>query len=247
MIPAIRIENLTYSYKHNWTFKNISVLKDLNLTVDQGIAHGFLGGNGAGKTTTIKCILDLCRAKQGQIDIFGESSINHTARKFVGFLPEQPYWYEQLTVKETLQFYSEISKESSNHKIKINNVAEKVGIEDRLNSKIKTLSKGLTQRVGLAQAIINTPKLLILDEPFSGLDPIGRKEFKDIFLELKRSGTTLFMSSHILSDVNEICDRVSILKDGFLKANLDLSELKSSSSQFENKTLEDIFTEIVKS
>lgn len=228
---AIDIDQLQYSIRDHWTYRLKELLSPFSLTVNAGEAFGFLGHNGAGKTTTIKCVLGFLSATKGKISIFGLDSLDPNSRASVGYLSEQPYFYDYLTVRETLCFFAALSGVSNSEtKQRVELVAEKVGISARLDQRMRSLSKGLTQRVGLAQALIHSPKLLILDEPFSGLDPIGRREFRDIFLELKRGGTTLFMSSHVLPDVEFLCDRVSILSHGKLRGVFDLNNLPSSAT-----------------
>ncbi len=228
---AIDIDQLQYSIRDHWTYQLKELLSPFSLTIGAGEAFGFLGHNGAGKTTTIKCILGFLCATHGKISIFGVDHRNPESRSDVGYLSEQPYFYDYLTVRETLGFFAALSGISnSDTKRKIETIAEKVGISARLDQRMRSLSKGLIQRVGLAQALIHSPKLLILDEPFSGLDPIGRREFRDIFIELKRAGTTLFMSSHVLPDVEFLCDRVSILSQGKLRGVFDLNNLPSSAT-----------------
>lgn len=228
---AINITGLSYRYKSNWLLKSKPALDNLNLEVFEGEAFGFLGPNGSGKTTTIKCILGLIKPRKGKVEIFGKDSRNPDSRKSVGYLPEQPYFYDHLSVHEIMKMYAYLSDvESENVKSFIQEALDKVRISERAKSPMRSLSKGLTQRVALAQAIVAKPKVLILDEPFSGLDPIGRKEFKDIILELKSLGTTILMSSHILSDVEFICDRASILVKGDLKGIYDLEKLKNTST-----------------
>jgi ABC-2 type transport system ATP-binding protein len=230
-INAITINNLSYGYRSNWTLRKIKTLHNINLSVTVGEAFGFLGPNGSGKTTTIKCLLNLIKPLNGEIKIFAENSLNTKARAVVGYLPEQPYFYDQLTVQETLELYGTLAGiHKSQLAEAVNEALNTVGIEGRKNSNMRSLSKGLTQRVGLAQAIIAKPKLLILDEPFSGLDPIGRKEFFDIFVSFKKLGTTIFMSSHVLSDVEALCDRVSILVKGHLKGVFSIDEIRRSLS-----------------
>jgi ABC-2 type transport system ATP-binding protein len=225
---ALEITNLNYSYRSAWSGKLKPVLNNINLTVYESESFGFLGQNGAGKTTTIKCILDLNKPKSGNIKIFGADSTQHTSRIYVGYLPEQPYWYDHLTVESTMRFYADLyGIDRDNQPKLINDTLDRLGILDRRKSIIRSLSKGLTQRLGLATTILHSPRLILLDEPFSGLDPIGRKDFRDIFLELKSKGTSILMSSHILDDVSQICDRASILKNGSLAKVIDL---KSDSS-----------------
>jgi ABC-2 type transport system ATP-binding protein len=192
--------------------------------VNSGEAFGFLGNNGGGKTTTIKCILDLLKPSSGTIKIFGLSSRSAEARSSIGYLSELPYFYDYLTVYELMEMLAGLSGIiGTAAKERIRQVLDLVRVSARAKTPMRHLSKGLTQRIGLAQALIAEPRLLILDEPFSGLDPIGRREFRDIFIDLKSKGTTIFMSSHVLSDVEFICDRVSIMSNGTLKGIFDIS------------------------
>jgi len=238
-VNAIEIIDLKYCIRDQWTYRLKELLSPFSLNIAQGEAFGFLGHNGAGKTTTIKCILGFLQATAGQINILGENNRTAAARKSVGYLSEQPYFYDYLTVRETLKMFAVLSDiASSAVNERVNYIAEKVQMSARLDSPMRTLSKGLTQRVGLAQALIHSPKVLILDEPFSGLDPIGRREFREIFAELKNGGTTLFMSSHVLPDVEFLCDRVSILAQGKLKGVFDLNNLPSSANASFELTIE---------
>lgn len=222
---AVDIQNITYSYLSNFMLRRTVALKSLTLQVKAGEAFAFLGPNGAGKTTTIKCILNLIRPQVGQTFVFGNAARAIAARRVIGYLPEQPYFYDYLTVEETVQMYGLLAGLApAELRTALPKVLEQVGIPERRNARMRSLSKGLTQRVALAQAIIASPRLLILDEPFSGLDPIGRKEFRDIFLQLKQQGTTLFMASHILSDVEFLCDRASITVKGECKRVVDLRD-----------------------
>ncbi len=225
---VLEINKLSYSYVANWSLRKSEAIKEISLDVKVGEVFGFLGHNGAGKTTTIKCILGLIRQSSGTVQIFGKSNADLTQRSLVGYLPEQPYFYDYLTVNELLEMYAYLSGLRGNEvKTAVKDVLGKVKMTNRSNSSMRTLSKGLTQRVGLAQAIIAKPKLLILDEPFSGLDPIGRKEFRQIFSELKADGTAMLMSSHVLSDVEFLCDRVSIMSQGAIKGIFDIRDKSS--------------------
>ena len=223
---ALKIENLCYAFRHDWTFKRIERLHNVTLDVQAGEAFGFLGPNGAGKTTTIKCILDLIRPSSGSIQIFDQNSRRSAARKTVGYLPEQPYFYDHLSVRELVEMYALLADVPAHGRHKrVNQVLEQLEIGERANTRMRALSKGLTQRVAMAQAIVANPSLLILDEPFSGLDPLGRRTFRELIMQLRANGTTIFMSSHVLGDVEFICDRVSILQSGNLRAILDIREL----------------------
>ncbi len=228
MTNAIEIENLSYSYRSDWLLKQVPRLSNISLNVAAGEAFGFLGHNGAGKTTAIKCLLNLLRPTKGSIKIFGQDSLATASRNNVGYLPEQPYFYDHLTVMEILEMYATLSGVRHDLVSEYSSAAlELVSLSKRQKSPMRSLSKGLTQRVALAQAIVARPRLLVLDEPFSGLDPLGRKEFADIFRELKSQGVTLFMSSHILQDVESLCERASILINGELRGIYRMSELGS--------------------
>ncbi len=225
MTNALEIKNLSFAYRNNWGFKTIKGISNLSLEVKPGEFFGFLGHNGGGKTTTIKCILNLLIPDSGSIKIFGIDSSDKLSRTSVGYLSEQPYFYDYLTVRETLDLFAVLAGlVGATAKARVLQVMELLRIKDRAKYRLRQLSKGLIQRVGLAQALINEPKLLILDEPFSGLDPIGRKEFRDIFFDLKKSGIAIFMASHILSDVESLCDRVSIMSKGEIKGIFDITD-----------------------
>jgi ABC-2 type transport system ATP-binding protein len=230
-VPAICIENLSYIKTHEWTRKKIPILKHIQLDVNEGECFGFLGHNGAGKTTTIKSILGLITPTTGTIRIFGEDNTQHQARRSLGYIAEQPYFYDYLTVEEILSLYSHLCGiERRTISTVIDRMLQRVKLEHKKKVKLRTLSKGQLQRVALAQAIIASPKLLILDEPFSGLDPIGRREFKDIFLSCKQEGITTFICSHVLNDIEFLCDRVSIMAHGELKGIYDISDIIAHSN-----------------
>ena len=222
----LKIDNLSKFYRSYWTFKPLLAVKSISLEVFANEAYGFLGHNGAGKTTTIKCIVGIARRNGGEIYLNGEPLESSKQHSLLGYLPEHPYFYEHLSVKETLEFFSALHNISGSDRDKrVDEVLELVGLETRRKSPVKTLSKGLQQRLGMAQSIVNKPKLLILDEPFSGLDPVGRKEIRELILKLKEQGTTIFMSSHILSDVEDICDRVCIVAHGEIKTTFHIAEV----------------------
>ena len=231
---ALKISNLEYSYKSDFLLKTHHALKGISLEVYEGESFGFLGHNGAGKTTTIKSILGLITPSAGSIEIFGEKSSSSSAREKVGYLPEQPYFYDHLTVTEIVTMYAQLAGVSRSVTSAVDEALERVKIAHKRSARMRSLSKGLTQRVAMAQAIIGKPRLLILDEPFSGLDPLGRKEFKDLLFELKSEGATLFISSHILSDIEHLCDRASVLNNGEIKLIGSISELtKLTGERFE--------------
>jgi len=231
-MKALQIRNLKKSFRSNFLLKTYQILKDIDINVEEGEIYGFLGPNGAGKTTTIKCILRLIYPDNGEIEIFGTPHSQLASRKKVGYLPEHPYFYDYLTGKELLLFtgrlFSISPKESAS---RADELLRLVGLENKKDLKLRKYSKGMIQRIGLAQSLINDPDLVILDEPFSGLDPIGRKELRDIILSLKGAGKTIFFSSHILQDMELIVDKVGIIQEGRITREGKLSELISHSVQ----------------
>lgn len=223
-----KIENLEKSFRRGFFLKRKKVLKGVSLTVNKGEIYGLLGPNGAGKTTTIKALIGLIFPDSGYVEIFGSKNIDSSIKKQMGFLPEQPYFYEYLSAREYLSLSAELFRMKEKEKEKrIDELSSLLSMDKFLDSRLKTLSKGELQRVGLAQAIINDPSFLVLDEPMSGLDPIGRKEIKDLIFELKKKGKTIFFSSHILQDAELICDRVGIMLDGKIIEEGKLTDLIS--------------------
>ncbi len=226
-MDAIQIQGLNKAFKSGWWGKPpVQTLKNLSLTVRRGEIFGFLGPNGAGKTTTIKILMGLMRGDSGTVEIFGLPAGSKEARRKVGFLPEGPYFYNYLTAQEFLKFYGTLAGIPSKElRPRIDSLLELVGMTHARDRQLRKFSKGMLQRVGLAQAIIHDPDLVILDEPMSGLDPIGRKEVRDLILRLREEGKTIFFSSHIIPDVEMICDRVGILLKGELYASGEVEEL----------------------
>jgi ABC-2 type transport system ATP-binding protein len=216
MMDAIVIDRLTKIYEPKWPWqKDTTVLTEVSLTVKQGEIFGFLGHNGAGKTTAMKVLLGLLRATSGRIEILGESADNVTVHARIGYLPESPYFYDYLTAEEFLRFYGRLAgltRETVQQRLL--QLLERVGLIEARHRQLRKFSKGMLQRIGLAQALIHDPELIILDEPMSGLDPLGRKEVRDLILSLRDQGKTVFFSTHIVSDVEMICDRVGILAKG---------------------------------
>lgn len=212
---VLELENVHKAYKLGFIPKKKPVLKGVSFHVNEGEIFGYLGPNGAGKTTTIKCILNLIFPDAGRITIFGEDSLRPRARQKVGFLPENPYFYDYLTGREFLAFYADLlGIHGQAREDKIGYFLKLVGMERAADLQLRKYSRGMLQRIGLAQALLNDPALVILDEPMGGLDPIGRKEFRDIIVNLKKEGKTVFLSSHILQDIEMICDRVAIILAG---------------------------------
>jgi ABC-2 type transport system ATP-binding protein len=212
------------------TLRRIRVVDDLSLEIRTGETFGFLGPNGAGKTTTIKLVNGLLRPTAGRIEIFGRDHRDVGVKARIGFLPENPYFYDYLKAEEFLHFYAQLfGIPRDERRRRIPRLLERVGLADHGGTALRKLSKGMTQRLGVAQALINDPELVILDEPMSGLDPIGRRDVRDIILALKKEGRTVFFSSHLIPDVEMICDRVGILVRGRLRDQADLHERLASS------------------
>lgn len=230
---ALDIKELHKTFKSNFLVKQYHILKGIDLTVEKGEIYGFLGPNGAGKTTTIKCILGIIFPDSGKITIFEQAAALKESRRRLGFLPEHPYFYDYLTPQELLMFTGMLfAMPKKKIQERTTELLQLVGLTAKKDVKLKKFSKGMVQRVGLAQTLINDPDFLILDEPFSGLDPIGRKELRDIILSLRQAGKTVFFSSHILQDMELMVDRVGIILNGQIKKQGKLSELISHSVRY---------------
>lgn len=239
----IEINNLTKTYKalDFWKRDRYTAIKDINLEIKKGEVFGLLGLNGAGKTTLMKVILGLLYPTSGSVSIFGGSIQDMQVRKRIGYWSELPYFPKYLKTSELLDYFAEIfDVPSDQRKIKIQEMLEITGLSAKKNERIKNLSKGMQGRLGLAQALINDPDLLLLDEPMSGLDPLGHKETRDILINLNKKGKTIFFNSHILSEVEKICDRVAVLYMG------TLADVKPISAvQKKHKNLEDYFISVI--
>jgi ABC-2 type transport system ATP-binding protein len=217
----------------------------LNLCVNQGEIFGFLGPNGAGKTTCIKITMGFLKATSGQVAILGKSNTDWRVRERVGFLPENPNIYPYLNGRQALAVFGRMfSLRGAELKKRIEDVSEQLGLDRELRMPLGKHSKGMLQRVGLAQALINDPDILILDEPMSGLDPIGRRMFREVILRLKQRGKTVFFSSHILSDIEMLCDRVGMISRGRLVLDMPMSEILEQRASG-GRDLEQIFMEKV--
>ena len=229
MTTVVEINNLTKDYEVGFLRKRkVRALDGLSLTVNQGEIFGFLGANGAGKTTTLKLLMRLIFPSEGTARILDRDIADVSMHARIGYLPENPYFYDYLTALEFLNFCGEIfglSKSDRNTRSK--QLLSRVKLEEsKWNTQLRKFSKGMLQRVGLAQALINSPEVVFLDEPMSGLDPIGRREVRDLIAALRQEGKTVFMCSHILSDIEVLCDRVAILKGGRLAQVGSLAELR---------------------
>jgi ABC-2 type transport system ATP-binding protein len=230
-MAAIEINNLQKKYNTGF-FKTKTKwgLKNLSLEVREGEVFGYLGPNGAGKTTTLKILMGLVSATGGTARILGRDLEDPELKREIGFLPEQPYFYDQLTARELLEYYGHLSgMPSGSLRRRALEMLDRVGIADAADVQLRKFSKGMLQRVGIAQAILHDPKLLFLDEPMSGLDPIGRREVRELIVELHGEGKTIFFSTHILADAEAICDRVAILHQGELKGIGVVADLKAKS------------------
>ncbi len=216
---VIEIENLTKDYPFGFLhLKKKTSLEGLTMTVEDGEVFGFLGPNGAGKSTTIKLLVGLIFPTAGSARILGRPSSDIEMHRDIGYLPEQPYFYDYLTAAELLDYFARFHDlTAADRRERIARLLKKVGLETAGKIQLRKYSKGMLQRVGLAQAILHDPKVVILDEPMSGLDPVGRREVRDIILELKRMGKTILFSTHILPDAEMLCDRVGVIVGGKLR------------------------------
>jgi ABC-2 type transport system ATP-binding protein len=233
--PAVAVHGLTKIFPvalH--PSRGIVAVKDLNLRIEPGEVFGLLGPNGSGKSTTLKIILGLVSPTRGRTEIFGHDSRLVESREAVGFLPENPYFYKYLSGEETLRFFGRLcGLRGTRLKIQTNELLELVGLTRARKRRLATYSKGMLQRIGLAQALIHDPRLVVLDEPTAGVDPAGSREIRDLILDLKRRGITVLLSSHLLAQAQEICDRVGILADGVLVREGRLQELIAIENQTE--------------
>jgi ABC-2 type transport system ATP-binding protein len=226
---AIEILGLTKSYLTGFLRnKPKPALQPLHLTIQEGETFGFLGPNGAGKTTTLKLLMGIVFPTSGSARILGHHFHDPEIKKQIGFLPEQPYFYDYLSASELLDYYAQLSgvpKDERRKRIAL--LLERTGLADAGKKQLRKFSKGMLQRVGIAQAIIHDPKIVFLDEPMSGLDPIGRREIRELILSLKKDGKTVFFSTHILSDAEALCDRVAVIHKGVLRGIGVVEDLKS--------------------
>src|SRR5919201_6225309 len=201
-----------------WRKQSRVALRPLNLRIEEGEIFGYLGPNGAGKTTTLKLLMGLMYPTAGSARILGFEVNDPRVKAQIGFLPEQPYFYDYLTARELLEYYAQLSGvDARSRKPRVESVLDRLGMTDSANVQLRKFSKGMLQRIGIAQAILHDPKVVFLDEPMSGLDPIGRREVRDLIEGLRQDGKTVFFSTHILSDAEALCDRVAILHQGELR------------------------------
>jgi ABC-2 type transport system ATP-binding protein len=229
-MPAIEILGLEKTYSVGfWRKRPKRALHPLQLTVEDGEIFGFLGPNGAGKTTTLKLLMGLVFPTAGSARILGREWTDPSVKAQIGFLPEQPYFYDYLTAHELLEYYGQLSGvPAKQRKQRVEQVLDKVGLRDVQGVQLRKFSKGMLQRVGIGQAILHDPKLVFFDEPMSGLDPMGRREVRDLMEQLKHEGKTVFFSTHILSDAEALCDRVAIIHKGELRGVGAIEDLTST-------------------
>jgi ABC-2 type transport system ATP-binding protein len=232
--PAVQIDNLTKIFPVPLRRQRVTAVRNLSFEVRPGEVYGLLGPNGSGKSTTLKILLGLVTPNQGRAMIFGQDSRDYHSRQDVGFLPENPYFYKFLTAAETLRFYGKVCGMGGNPLNKrIDELIHLVGLEDARDRRIGGFSKGMLQRIGLAQALIQDPRLVVLDEPTAGVDPAGSHQIRDLILDLKKRGKTVLLTSHLLEQVQEICDRVGIMARGEMIREGALADLVSVKNQTE--------------
>ena len=226
-MPIIQTFALEKSYSVGfWHKRQVAALKPLSLAIEAGEVFGYLGANGAGKTTTLKLLMGLIFPTGGSARILDMGLADPRMKSLIGFLPEQPYFYDYLTAAELLEYYAQLSGVPGRERTRrVQEMLARVGMIQSARTQLRKFSKGMLQRVGIAQAILHDPKLVFLDEPMSGLDPLGRREVRDLIQSLKDEGKTIFFSTHILSDAEALCDRVAILHKGELQGEGDVEEL----------------------
>ena len=214
----VRVDGVTKDVRPGFGLRRKRVLHDISFRVREGETFGFVGPNGAGKTTTLKVLMGLMRPSSGRAQVLGHDVGETAFRRHVGFLPENPYFYDYLTGRETLEFYAKLCGVPRERRgPRIDELLERVGLSHAADARLRTYSKGMQQRVGIAQALVHDPDVVFLDEPMSGLDPIGRKDVRDLILRLRDRGKTVFMNTHILHDVELVCDRVAIIVAGRIR------------------------------
>ena len=240
--PVVSVRDVIKDFRPGFGVRKKRVLHGIGFEVQPGELFGFVGPNGAGKTTTLKILLGLIRATSGEASILGHRVRETAFRREVGFLPENPYFYDFLTGREILRFYAKLcGVDGAARERRVGELLERVGLDHAADARLRTYSKGMLQRVGIAQALVHDPKVVFLDEPMSGLDPLGRKEIRDLIVALHTEGKTIFMNTHILTDVEMLCDRVAIIVKGriryegriedFLEGDAELDVLAASAEK----------------
>ena len=240
MENALEIQQVSQVFRTGFWLKPVSVLKEVTFSVPKGSVFGFLGANGAGKTTLIHLIMGLRKPTSGTVRVFGLEAFSLEARSKIGYLPERPYFHEHLTGEGLLRYYGALSvMDKTELGDQISVVLKEVGMERARKTELRRYSKGMLQRIGIAQALLHRPPLLVLDEPMSGLDPLGRREMRDLIHQLASSGRTIFMTSHVIPDVEAICDQVALIQEGRLIESGPLSQF-TARGDLQN-TLETLF------
>lgn len=240
---AVEVNNLTKVFRTGIGNQYVVAVDNLSFRVEAGEVYGLIGPNGSGKSTTMKVVLGLMAASKGEAKVFGLDSGDIRARNEIGFLPENPYFYKHLTGAETLKFYGKLCGiRGKKLKARVAELLEIVGLEDAAKRRLGGYSKGMLQRIGLAQSLVQNPRLVILDEPTAGVDPVGSREIRDLILRLKEEGYTVFLCSHLLEQVQEVCDRIGIIFEGRMRREGKLEELikieKQTAMTLENASLE---------
>jgi len=224
--PVISVVRLSKVYRSGFRMKRVQALKDVSLDIERGEIFGFLGPNGAGKTTLLKILMGLSEPTSGTALVFGRPPRDAAAKARLGFLPESPYFYDYLTAREFLELAARLSAVPKSEATgRVTGLLRQLRMERAADVQMRGFSRGMLQRMGIAQALVADPELVVLDEPMGGLDPVGRKEFRDIIVDLRERGKTVFFSTHILSDVEMICDRVGIVIEGRMVEVGRLSEI----------------------
>lgn len=233
-IPAVEVRNLTKVFQPSFKREYVIAVEDLSLTVGAGEVYGLIGPNGSGKSTTMKVVLGLMQASKGTTKVFGSESGSVASRQDVGFLPENPYFYKHLSGEETLKFYGKLcGLRGRLLKERVDEMLEMVDLKNARTRRLGGYSKGMLQRIGLAQAMIQRPRLVILDEPTAGVDPVGSRQIRDLIFKLKDDGISVFLCSHLLEQVQEVCDRVGIIFNGRMRREGQLEDLIAIEDQTE--------------
>lgn len=225
-VPAVEVRKLTKVFQPSFRREYVVAVSGLSLTVGAGEVYGLIGPNGSGKSTTMKVVLGLMQATKGTTKVFGNESGTIASRQDVGFLPENPYFYKHLSGEETLKFYGKLCGLRGRHlKDRVGEMLAMVDLEKARKRRLGGYSKGMLQRIGLAQAMIQRPRLVILDEPTAGVDPVGSRQIRDLIFKLKEDGISVFLCSHLLEQVQEVCDRVGIIFNGRMRREGELDDL----------------------
>jgi ABC-2 type transport system ATP-binding protein len=228
----VRVENIVKDFRPGFGLHRKRVLHGISFSVREGEIFGFVGPNGAGKTTTLKVLMGLIRATSGEASILGHAVHQTAFRRQIGFLPENPYFYPFLTGREMIEFYAKLSGvPRAMRSGRVDSLLDWVGLSRAADSRLQTYSKGMLQRIGIAQALVHDPIVVFLDEPMSGLDPIGRVEIRDLILRLRSEGKTVFMNTHMLHDVEMVCDQVAIIVNGRIRYEGEVEDVVASAGE----------------